>query len=29
MYSLVECDGESWHITYELTDFGKEMIKQK
>lgn len=25
-YNLVDSDGESWHITYILTDFGKELV---
>jgi hypothetical protein len=25
-YNLVDCDGESWHITYIVTEFGKEII---
>lgn len=27
-YNLVDSDGESWHITYILTDFGKEIVSQ-
>ena len=26
-YGLVECDGESWHITYVTTFLGKEVLK--
>lgn len=25
-YGLVDSDGVSWHITYVLTDFGKEVL---
>ena len=25
-YGLVESDGESWHLTYVLTDFGREIV---
>lgn len=25
-HNLVECDGESWHITYEITEVGKEIL---
>ena len=28
-YGLVESDGESWNLTYVLTDFGKEILKQQ
>jgi len=27
-YGLVESDGESWHLTYRITDFGKKLIEQ-
>lgn len=26
-YGLVESDGMSWHMTYILTEFGKEILK--
>ena len=26
-YGLVDNDGESWHLTYVVTDFGKEVLK--
>ena len=28
-YGLVESDGMSWHLTYVLTDFGKQILKNK
>jgi len=27
-YGLVDSDGESWHLTYVLTDLGKSMLYQ-
>lgn len=27
-YNLVDVDGMSWHITYTLTDFGKEVLEK-
>lgn len=27
-YNLVESDGQSWHLTFVLTGFGKEMIQK-
>ena len=26
-HNLVDCDNDSWHITYELTEVGKEILK--
>ena len=26
-YELVECDGESWHMTYVLTSFAKMLLR--
>ena len=25
-YGLIESDGESWHLTYIVTEFGKEVL---
>jgi len=27
-HELIECDGESWHITYVTSNFGKKMLKE-
>jgi hypothetical protein len=27
-FELVECDGESWHITYVLTNFAKMLLEK-
>ena len=27
-YDLVDCDSDAWHITFRITDMGREILKQ-